>query len=123
MMIKQSGGSANPEIERMIRETLQEHSRYERELRSAHRENLVCPVTVVVPNQADPIQGFSRNISATGICILTDSLIPENLRVVLEIYRLNGNATRVQAECRWSKPFGDRYYASGWQFLNVVRPR
>ena len=126
MMIHQSMGSANPDVERLIREMLSENARFERELRSAHRESLVCPVNIVIPayadNEAETVHGFSRNISVTGVCVLSESDICVGQRAVLEVYRLNStDASRVRAECRWSKPFGHQFYASGWQFESVAR--
>ena len=121
MMIKQAVVSSNPDVERLIREMLAENSRYERELRSVHRENLVFPVTIVLPEGKQPIHGFSRNVSVTGVCILSDTEVISGIYATLEIYRLQKpDPSLVLSECRWCRPFGDKYYASGWQFSNLT---
>ena len=146
MMINQMMMSSNPEVEQLIRELLTEDARYDRELRSAHRENLVFPVSIFLPkvvrqsyeiqlsDEAQPIDeaqqfdevrrlsGFSRNVSVTGICVLCDTEIVSGERATLEIYRLHRpEPSRIFAECRWCKPFGDEFYASGWQFSGLAR--
>jgi hypothetical protein len=122
MMINQRMMSSNPEVERLIRELLTEDARYDRELRSAHRENLVFPVSICLEENDQNISGFSRNVSVTGICVLCETQIPSGERATLEIYRLHRpEPSRVLAECRWCKPFGDTFYASGWQFLGLAR--
>jgi hypothetical protein len=122
MMINQAMVSSNPEVERLIREMLSENARYERELRSAHRENLVFPVSIYRPEEDERIFGFSRNVSVTGVCILCDTELAPGERATLEIYRLHkAEPSRVRSECRWCKPFGDNFYASGWQFSGLAR--
>ena len=121
-MINQRMMSSNPEVERLIRELLTEDARYDRELRSAHRENLVFPVSICLEEKDQGISGFSRNVSVTGICVLCENEISSGERATLEIYRLHRpEPSRVLAECRWCKPFGDTFYASGWQFLGLAR--
>ena len=121
-MMNQMMMSSNPEVERLIRELLNEDARYDRELRSAHRENLVFPVSICLNDEDRKISGFSRNVSVTGICVLSDTEVSTGDRATLEIYRLHRpEPSRVLAECRWCKPFGDAFFASGWQFLGLAR--
>lgn len=122
MMINQAMVSSNPDVERLIREMLSENARYERDLRSAHRENLVFPVSIYLPEKDQRIFGFSRNVSVTGVCILCDTEVTAGERSTLEIYRLHKpDPSRVRSECRWCKPFGDNFFASGWQFSGIAR--
>jgi len=122
MMINRGMQASNPEVERLIQELLVEDTRYGQELRSAHRENLVFPVSINLNGKDQEIAGFSRNVSVSGICILCDTEIASGERAVIEIYRLHRpEPSRILAECRWCKPFGDEYYASGWQFSGLVR--
>ena len=122
MMINQRMMSSNPDVERLIRELLTEDARYDRELRSAHRENLVFPVSICLSEKDQEISGFSRNVSVTGICVLCDTQVSTGDRAVLGIYRLHRpEPSRILAECRWCKPFGDAFFASGWQFLGLAR--
>jgi len=122
MMINRGMQASNPKVESLIQELLIEDTRYGQELRSAHRENLVFPVSIILKGKDQTIAGFSRNVSVSGICILCDTEIATGERAVIEIYRLHKpEPSRILAECRWCKPFGDEYYASGWQFSNLVR--
>ena len=122
MMINQRMMSSNPEVERLIREMLSEDVRFDRELRSSHRENLVFPVSICPNDEGETINGFSRNVSVSGICVLCDTEIATGERMTLEIYRLHRpEPSRVLAECRWCKPFGDEFFASGWQFIGLAR--
>jgi len=122
MMINRGMQASNPKVESLIQELLIEDTRYDQELRSAHRENLVFPVSINLKGKDQAIAGFSRNVSVSGICILCDTEIATGERAVIEIYRLHKpEPSRILAECRWCKPFGDEYYASGWQFSNLVR--
>ena len=112
---------ASPEIERLIREVITDNARFERELRSAHRETLVCPVEIASDDDGEIIQAFSRNISSMGIALITDQPVEERSTSTLKIYRTNKPPTKIVAECRWCKPFGEKYWVSGWQFMHIPR--
>ena len=122
MMIDQVMTPSNPEVERLIEELLTEDAYYDCEKRSAQRENLVFPVSIRLTEEGFPINGFSRNVSVTGICVLCNTQVSVGDRAALEIYRLHRpEPSRIVAECRWCKPFGAEFYASGWQFLGLCR--
>ena len=122
MMVNQAMMATNPEVERLIQKLLIEDAQYDHELRSAHRENLVFPVSITLTEKELEISGFSRNVSVSGICVLCDTEVIAGEQATMEIYRLHQpEASRILAECRWCKPFGDEYYASGWQFSSLIR--
>lgn len=111
----------SPEIERLISEILKDDHRFERELRSVHRERLVCPVEIWLDDESEPVDAFSRNISTMGIALISDRPVEEKLRATLEIYRRTTVASRIVSECRWCKPFGKKFWVSGWQFSCIAR--
>ena len=68
------GQAATPEIESIVQDLLREDTVYDNsENRTAHRENLVRPVKITVRRPGDDVlTAFSRNISASGIGLITD---------------------------------------------------
>ncbi len=120
-MLRTAKHSINDDLDRLVENLLREDLDYERaENRSAHREHLVRPVLVALKGHADPIKGFSKNISNYGIGLITDSEIPLQTAAIT-IESLRGPANKVLAECRWCKPFGKNWFLSGWQFINVLQ--
>lgn len=116
-MLKQHiSGPVTADIERAIRDILKDDAKYVlTEMRSRHRENLVVPVNLILPN--DQLEtGFTRNISSAGVCIITENPIEEGVFGDLEIYRLNGNPVTISSDARWCRPFGRQYFMSGWKF-------
>ncbi len=113
----------DPVINRIVRQLIKEETQLTtRERRSAHRNPLVRPVTVSLRNDEDiVVRGFTRNISEMGVGIVSDLNFIEGGIAIIKIHSLEDEATRIIAECRWSKPFGDGWFASGWNFLNVAR--
>ena len=110
----------SPKIERMIKEIVRDNARHERELRSTHRERLVCPVETKFLENEETLSVFSRNISSAGIALITPRPFDERFLTKLEIHRLSKGANQVVAECRWCKPFGKNYWVSGWQFIRLL---
>jgi len=113
----------SPEIDRLIKDIIRDDARYSTELRSVHRERLVCPVTVKLDDSEEEIHAFSRNISSAGICLISQKPVDQRASATLEIYRLKDTASEIIAECRWCKPFGEHYFMSGWQFTRLPRKR
>lgn len=115
-----SAGFVSKQVEQLIKKINSEDNRYERELRSVHREKVIIPADVVFDDD-DMLTAFTRNLSVKGACILSGREIERGIRATLKLYRLSQSPSSVYAECRWSKPFGDRYWVSGWQFLKLSR--
>jgi hypothetical protein len=81
------------------------------ERRSATRYHLSLPVTIFVPEHAEPIKGVSQNISIRGVYFTTDHEFPEDSALDLsftlpveitegtEVFvRAQGRAVRVEKE-------------------------
>lgn len=111
------------EMQVLVGELLVENSRYRRELRSFHRDAFVTPIVITycdAPNEH--LHCVSRNVSPAGISLISSFDARVNMTATLELYRVYDEApTLVMAECRWSLPFGPKYWTSGWQFIRVLR--
>ncbi|NNE00275.1 MAG: PilZ domain-containing protein [Pirellulaceae bacterium] len=115
----QTYGNANSEIEGFVREMLRADARYDSvENRSAHREHLLRSVTLKFRSPSErTVEGFSRNISATGIGLITPEAIADQSTAILTIERLRDHDVSILSECRWCRDFGKSFYISGWQFM------
>lgn len=121
-MLRTDSGPVKPDIQRVVDELMREDTHFDRnENRSAIREHLVRPVVIEIRETEQVISAFSRNISATGIGLITDQEIPERSVAVITIQRLHGPDIKILAECRWSKGYGEKWKFSGWQFINLKR--
>ena len=78
MLRTSAGPQAKPDIERAIQSIIKENAAFDRtENRSSLRENLVRAVDIVTRDQESPIDAFSRNVSATGIGLITRTELPK----------------------------------------------
>lgn len=119
-MLCNSSQSISADIDHMVEALLREDSLYDREEnRSAHREHLVRGVLIEMRDPSDQMYAFSRNVSVSGIGLITEDPISERRTAELTIERLDGNSVRVLAESRWCKAYGKNWYISGWQFLSL----
>lgn len=120
-MLRSSTGFVSKQVEQLINEISVEDKRFERELRSVHREKLIIPAEVLFES-GDSLPAFTRNISSKGVCIMSCQQIEPMIKATLKLFRMTQAPGNVLAECRWSKPFGDHYWVSGWLFLQVAKP-
>lgn len=119
-MLRAAGPSINDEIDEVVTDLLREETDYDRmDSRSAHREHLVRAVHISALGQEQEQWSFSRNISLTGIGLITQEKIAEDATAVLTIERLDGYKIEMLATCRWCSPYGKTWFMSGWQFINV----
>jgi hypothetical protein len=120
-MLTRNEPYVNADVNRMIQDIILENSRYKRELRTFHREVLVCPVLIKFFDDQPDQHCVSRNISPAGISLISAIPFVEHVTAKMEIYRLKSAAScrDIVAECRWCKPFGPEYWMSGWQFVKV----
>ena len=118
-MLRSIGTAPTPEVERIVSDLLKEDADYDRhENRSAHREHLVRAVTVAIRRPEElVVLGFTRNISMTGLGLITNEAIARSAVAVLEIEPLNDRSVKILSECRWCKPYGRNWFISGWQFM------
>ena len=107
------------EIAALIEQVKAEDARYTSETRTAEREPIMIPVVISCKN-GDVIHGFSRNISAQGICLVTTEPLAEGTQVHMLLSRSDGNISEVTAHCRWSQAFGAAHCISGWKFDDMV---
>ncbi len=121
-MLKQHSLSpVSAEIELAIKQILRDDAVYTlTEMRSRHRENLVVPVTICF-SESHTEDGFTRNISEAGVCIISANPMEENTLANLELYRLHGAKQSITSEIRWCRPFGKEYFMSGWKFMKINR--
>lgn len=118
-MMRSTTGFVSPQVQQLIRQINAEGTRFDRELRSAHREKMIIPADVVF-DSGHTVTGFTRNLSAQGACLLTCEEIEDKVKAVLKLYRVaHPPSSSVFAECRWTKKYCDGFWVSGWQFLQV----
>lgn len=119
-MLRMAGPSISPQIDALVESLLREDADYDRiEQRSAHREHLVRCVEISLRDPEKNLWGFSRNISLTGIGLITQEEIPSGSNALLSIERLDGVCDKILASSRWSQPYGRAWHMSGWQFITV----
>ena len=100
-------------VEQLLREN---QAAKMRERRATNRKPFARPVKIVTA-QNEIYDGFSRDLSPQGIGVITQEELPQSTIATITIHRLEGSAVDVPAEVRWSAPFGDGWYVSGWRFL------
>ena len=122
-MLREMQRPSDPIIERMVQNLIREEIQHvSRERRSAHRESLIRPVTISLRHDEDIIvRGFTRNISPMGVGVISDLDFVVGGVSIIKIHSLENQDKRVLSECRWSNPFGDGWFVSGWNFLSVTR--
>lgn len=107
------------EIGEMVKDLLFEASVFDGgESRASHREPFAGCVSITI--DGDESHAFSRNISPTGVGLITAKNIPLSTNATLGIERLDGTTVDVIAKCRWCEEFGRNWYACGWEFQRVL---
>lgn len=121
-MLRLTGTAPNMDVENAIRDLLEEDAFYDRtENRSSHREHLVRPVRLQIRGSQEELIAFSRNVSASGLGLITDRDMKEGAVAVLIVDTLKTATVKFLAECRWCRNFGPNWKISGWQFINIHR--
>lgn len=121
-MLRLTGTAPNSDVENAVRDLLEEDAFYDRtENRSSHREHLVRPVSLQIRGSENSIIAFSRNVSASGIGLITGETIPERATAVLTVETLNSGPVKFLAQSRWCRAYGKNWFISGWQFINLHR--
>lgn len=119
-MLNGSSSLASEPVVRIVDGITSEGAKFDRELRSCHREKISLPVDVIC-RDCEIFHGFTRNISHQGLCIVTSEQFDDSSPATICLYRLDEKPARLLAESRWSRKFGRRYWLSGWQFRGVPR--
>lgn len=107
------------EIAELIQQVKLADSIYETENRLSKRTKVVIPVSLF-DFEGSVAHGFSRNISETGICLVTNEPVEPYTTSELRLCRSDGEITMVRAESVWSKAFGCAHCISGWRFLGLA---
>lgn len=112
------------DLSELVSDLLYEVSKFDaNDSRKETREPFMSCVSVKYSIEKIELSGFSRNISPTGIGLVTTEEIPISTKATLGIARVNGKTTKILAVCRWSKPYGRDWYSSGWEFLQLIGNR
>ena len=99
-------------VGRMLKEDLQ----VDPEQRREDRVTTAIPVYVKLPNSSSSAPGFTRNLSRDGICLVSKLETTADQHATLEVMRLEGGTSAVQARCLWAKRYGKEHWVSGWDF-------
>ena len=116
MLTNPQSTSVDTFIHEIIDEIRTENSRFNSEMRSAHRERIVLPA-LVRGDSGQEISSFTRDLSVAGTCLISGQKFSPGSRWTIELYRMDGTSSSIIAECRWTQAFGDCFWLSGWKFL------
>ena len=121
-MMRTTGRAANPEIERVVNRLIAEDTQYDqRENRSSLRHKFIRAVDLQLRESGRDLTAFSRNLSADGIGVITNEFVPEGEMAVISIAQLGPGKVLLLGKCKWCKSYGDNWFLSGWQFINLKR--
>lgn len=87
--------------------------------RKEYRESLVMPVRISQASFDFALEGFTRDISANGLCLIA----PQPFRQGTEVsIGLSTESTQIEspATCCWSAKFGKTYWISGWRLSETL---
>jgi len=96
----------------MLKEDLQ----VEPEQRGGSRVTTAIPIYITPANSSVRIQGFTRNLSRDGICLVSKIETAVGQVATLEVMQLTGEFSPIASRCMWSKRYGDEHWVSGWGF-------
>ena len=106
----------NPNIINLISEIQSEAaSRVFNDRRHESRQTLVLPVTIQ-PANGVAIEALTRDISFSGIGLITRDPIDVEMDCTLYIDREQQDKSQVHAICQWCEPFGEHHWISGWRY-------
>jgi hypothetical protein len=110
----------NSDLAILVEGIVEEEIAAVRERRSAHRTSLVRPVTVKI-SEDEQIFSFCRSISAQGMGVIMQNPPWLGTIATIHIHKLKGVPLVMRSELRWCEPFGDDWFATGWNFITEVR--
>ena len=86
--------------------------------RMAPRKPLVRPVRIVARHRRNEVhEAFSKNVSSNGIGIIGKFDWPPKSVARISVHMTKGNPINIDAELRWSEPYGKGWFTTGWVFL------
>ncbi len=122
-MLRSTTHAASPDLQRLVEQILDEETRVKiGERRDASRQQLSRPV-VIEPREESgrKVNALTRDISGMGLGVISAEGFVPGTMARIEISRLQGASSIVLAECRWSDPFSNGWFLSGWNFVAVQR--
>ena len=88
--------------------------------RSEKRHSFAYPVTICLGrDETHMIPAFSRDISPQGIGLLHRNNLADGRVGTLTIHLPDKPPVSIRAESRWSKPYGDGWFITGWRLIAV----
>jgi len=69
-------------------------------------------------NSDEMKEGFTKDLSASGVCLRSDKEFTEFQKVILTIYFQSGDVINAQGNVVWSKQLGDQTFV-GISFFNM----
>ena len=87
--------------------------------RAVSRKPLVRPCKIVARHRRNDVYlGFSRDISDKGIGIIGQFEWPDRSVARVSVHMIKFSTVTFDAELRWTEPFGDGWFITGWVFLD-----
>ena len=114
-MLTKNPQSASKIVSQIVSEIQNENLNCRLQKRSTIREKIVIPV-LVCDEFGNEVSGFTRDLSVTGVCLITNREFHVADHWTIDLYRLDGNSNAILSKCRWTQSFGDSFWLSGWQF-------
>lgn len=91
-----------------------------RERRSIERQPFVRPVAISSQRLGETdIKGFSKDMSQHGIAVITTCDWATGTLATLHVHSLFGAHVTVRGEARWTEPYGEGWYITGWHFVDL----
>lgn len=89
------------------------------ERRCVDRRPFVRPVTIRAGRDHDLVAfAFSRDVSPIGIGLISQVAWKEGTRATIEVHSTKQHqGLSVTAEVRWTRTYGERWYYTGWCFV------
>lgn len=122
-MLRGNTQAASPELQQLVDQILDEETRAKiGERRDSSRQQISRPLRIQPRDEQErDLTAMSRDISGSGLGVISVDGFEMGTLARIEISRLKGAPSVVLAECRWCDPFGNGWFLSGWNFVAVQR--
>jgi len=89
-----------------------------RDRRTNPRRSFARPVRIALGRNRKVFHAFSRDLSDRGMGIICQSPLDVHEIGWLTVDLLNSRSVTIRAKSKWSEPFGDKWFLTGWSFLD-----
>lgn len=90
-----------------------------RDRRSAARKPFSRYVQIATGRHRDKLfDGFTRDISHVGVGTVCQTEWTTQTYGLLTIHLLNSRSVVIEAQARWTEPYGKGWYLTGWTFMD-----